>query len=137
MSTNFPECPAWFNEGLGSLYEQSSERDGEIIGLTNWRLAGLQEALRAGEVPSFERLTATTDEEFYDRDPGSNYAQARYLLYYLQERGLLHQYYRRFRASVAADPTGYQTLRSILETDDMDAFFATWRDYVLALEFAG
>jgi len=43
MAANFPDCPAWFNEGLASLYEQSSERDGKIIGLTNWRLAVCRE----------------------------------------------------------------------------------------------
>lgn len=30
MASNFPECPSWFNEGLASLYEQASERDGHI-----------------------------------------------------------------------------------------------------------
>ena len=29
VAANFPECPAWFNEGLGSLYEQSDERTAE------------------------------------------------------------------------------------------------------------
>ena len=28
VAANFPDCPAWFNEGLGSLYEQSGELDG-------------------------------------------------------------------------------------------------------------
>jgi len=37
-----------FNEGLASLYEQSAERDGRIIGQTNWRLRGLQSAIRKG-----------------------------------------------------------------------------------------
>ena len=56
MAANFPKCPAWFNEGLGSLYEQSgSSREGKIIGLTNWRLAGLQKAIRADRLPSFKR----------------------------------------------------------------------------------
>lgn len=135
MRTNFPDCPAWFNEGMGSLYEQSAERDGDIIGLTNWRLEGLKRALRADTVPSFATLTATTDEEFYEADPGSNYAQARYLLYYLQEHGLLHDYYQRFVANADSDPTGYKTLQAVLGKPDMDQFFATWRDYVLALEF--
>ena len=135
MRSNFRACPAWFNEGMGSLYEQASERDGDIIGLTNWRLAGLQDALRANRVPSFETLMATTDEEFYEQDPGSNYAQARYLMYYLQEKGLLHDYYRQYVANAASDPTGYQTLQKILQEDDMDAFFATWKRYVLGLEF--
>ncbi len=68
MHANFPACPAWFNEGMGSLYEQSSERQGGIVGLTNWRLAGLQKAIRDGKVPDFKKLTGTSDGEFYNED---------------------------------------------------------------------
>jgi hypothetical protein len=74
VASNFPECPAWFNEGLGSLYEQCSQRGGRIRGLTNWRLAGLQAAIRAKSVPSFKSLTSTTTREFYEDDLGTNYA---------------------------------------------------------------
>ncbi len=104
MSANFPECPSWFNEGLASLYEQSSERDGRIIGLTNWRLAGLQEAIREGTVPPFKTLCGTTTRQFYDQDKGTNYSQARYLCYHLQERGLLKLYYQTFRKNCETDP---------------------------------
>jgi hypothetical protein len=135
MRANFPQCPAWFNEGLGSLYEQSSSRDGHIIGLTNWRLPALQEAIRAKKVPSFQALTATSSAEFYDQDPGTNYAQARYLAYYLQEQGLLGRFYREFRASAATDPTGYATLRSVLGSPDMGAFQKRWESFVLGLRF--
>jgi len=137
IEANFPECPAWFNEGLGSLYEQSSSRAGHIIGLTNWRLAGLQQALRRGSVPTFERLTSTTTNEFYEKDPGTNYAQARYLLYYLQEKGLLVRYYRRFHANRERDPTGYQTLKDVLGLTqrDIPGFERDWARYVLALRF--
>ena len=38
VEANFPDCPPWLNEGLGSLYEQSGEQDGHIVGYTNWRL---------------------------------------------------------------------------------------------------
>ena len=135
VEANFPSCPAWFNEGLGSLYEQSAERDGKIVGLTNWRLAGLQRAIRKGRVPSFRELTATSKGEFYDEDPGSNYAQARYLLYYLQERDLLGRYYRQFRATHKTDPGGYQALVEVLGEDDMAAFQKRWERYVLSLSF--
>ena len=47
---------------LMTLYEQSGERDGHIIGYTNWRLAGLQKAIKEGRVPTFKTLTATTTE---------------------------------------------------------------------------
>jgi hypothetical protein len=41
IEANFPNCPAWLNEGLGSLYEQCGEVDGHIHGYTNWRLPGI------------------------------------------------------------------------------------------------
>jgi hypothetical protein len=135
MDTNFPECPSWFNEGMGSLYEQSQGKGEEIIGLTNWRLAGLQEAIRKGEVPSFKELTSTTTHEFYNTDRGTNYAQARYLCYYLQEKGLLTKFYHAFTAACAEDPTGYKTLQSVLGKKDMDAFKKEWETYVLKLRF--
>ncbi|MHC4473650.1 MAG: C39 family peptidase [Planctomycetota bacterium] len=53
IEANFPGCPPWFNEGLGSLYEQCSERHGAIWGLTNWRLKGLKKEIRGGTLPSF------------------------------------------------------------------------------------
>jgi hypothetical protein len=133
VETNFPECPTWFNEGLASLYEQSAERDGEIVGLTNWRLAGLQTALREGTVPSFREL-CETGEGFYTADPGSNYAQARYLCYWLQEQGLLRRYYTDFRTNCRDDPTGYATLVAIVGPD-MAAFRKGWEQFVLALRF--
>jgi hypothetical protein len=135
MRVNFPDCPPWFNEGMGSLYEQCSERDGSIWGLTNWRLAGLQETIRKKSVPSFRELTAMDDEDFYQKDKGTNYAQARYLLYYLQEKGLLVKFYREFTANAKNDPTGYKTLQKVLGEKDMDAFKKRWEAYVLTLKF--
>jgi hypothetical protein len=136
MAANFPNCPAWFNEGLGSLYEQSaSSREGEIIGLTNWRLTGLQRAIRANRLPSFKTLCSTSTHEFYTKDKGNNYAQARYLCYYLQERKLLRKFYHAFAANQRKDPSGYDTLRKILDRDDMDQFQKDWEAYVLKLRF--
>jgi hypothetical protein len=135
MAANFPECPSWFNEGLASLYEQCEDENGQIHGNTNWRLAGLQKAIRNGRLPSFKTLCATTSDEFYEKDRGDNYAQARYLCYYLQEKGLLHEFYRQFHAHCEQDPTGYDTLKKVLGRDDMAKFQAEWAAYVLKLRF--
>lgn len=135
VAANFPQCPSWFNEGLGSLYEQCGDRDGRITGYTNWRLAGLQQAIRTQSVPSFETLCSTGRNEFYNSDRGTNYAQARYLCYYLQERDLLGKFYHRFRDNCREDPTGYQTLKAVLGSRDMDAFQKEWQQYVLKLRF--
>jgi len=135
MRANFPEAPSWFDEGLGSLFEQSADRDGHIVGLTNWRLEGLKDAIAGGELPSFEALIATTSRGFYDEDPGTNYAQARYLLYYLQQHDLLVRYYRELLAAHETDPTGLATLKSVLGTDDIAAFQRKWEAWVMKLEF--
>jgi hypothetical protein len=135
VRANFPSCPAWLNEGLGSLYEQCGERDGHIVGYTNWRLAGLQRAIRAERLPSFRTLTATTDRGFYGDDRGTNYAQARYLCYYLQEQGKLTAFYRDFVANQKEDPTGYETLVKTIGEADMDAFQKKWERFVLELTF--
>lgn len=135
MAANFPDCPAWFNEGLASLYEQSRDVGGHIHGSTNWRLRGLQIAITADDVPAFATLCNTTTREFYNEDPGTNYAQARYLCYYLQEHGKLVKYYHQFRANSARDPGGYKTLTSVLGEEDMEAFKDKWEEFVLQLRF--
>jgi hypothetical protein len=135
MAANFPACPAWFNEGLASLYEQCHERGGRICGLPNWRLDGLQAAIHRGAVPAFETLCKTTSDEFYGEDRGTNYAQARYLCLYLQEQGLLKTFFHRFRRSAADDPSGYDTLTKLVGDDGMDAFQKRWEEFVMGLEF--
>ncbi|MCE9554092.1 MAG: C39 family peptidase [Planctomycetes bacterium] len=135
MATNFPACPSWFNEGLASLYEQTGSRDGHIIGRTNWRLPGLQRAIRGRGLGSFEQLCSTSTREFYEDPRGTNYAQARYLCYYLQEQGKLQEFYRRFSREAAEDPTGFETLKSVLGEKDMLSFQKRWEKNVLALEF--
>ncbi|MBN1916776.1 MAG: C39 family peptidase [Verrucomicrobia bacterium] len=138
MASNFPACPAWFNEGLASLYEQCSERRGQIVGLTNWRLEGLQKTIRAGKLPSFRELLGTAAGQPYSLDGGSFYAQGRYLCYYLQEQGLLVKYYHAFVRNAAVDPGGYETLKVALglkNDAEMDAFQKRWEQWVLRLRF--
>ena len=135
VAANFPDCPTWFNEGLGSMYEQSAEKDGHIVGLTNWRLPILQKAITADKVPPFKDLFDMDAETFYTEDKGTNYAQSRYLLYYLQQNNLLHDYYKAFLQNQKADPTGLDTLKTILKETDLDAFQDRWQKWVLTLHF--
>ena len=137
VRANFPTCPAWFNEGLGSLYEQSEERAGRIHGLPNWRLPGLQEIVRAGRTIPFADFVALSDADFYGGPTGYNqhYGQARYLCYYLQEHGLLQQYYREFHGHRHDDPTGLQALKKVLGTEDLAGFQRQWEKFVLGLHF--
>jgi len=135
VESNFPGAPAWLNEGLGSLYEQCGEKNGRIWGYTNWRLPGLQKAIRKGAVPSFKELTSMSSHQFYQQDRGTNYSQSRYLLYYLQSKLQLVPFYKLFHRNRKQDPTGYASLKKILGITDMAAFKRKWERYVLTLRF--
>jgi hypothetical protein len=133
MEANFAACPPWLNEGLGSLYEQCGEVDGHIHGFTNWRLPGLQRAINAKNVPAFKALTEMDASAFYNDDKGTNYAESRYLCYYLQEKGLLVKFYQEFHARQKEDPSGLKSLQKVLAESDMNAFKIRWEKYVLDL----
>lgn len=127
IEANFPRCPAWLNEGLGSLYEACRDKDKRIVGVLNWRLSGLQTAIKDKRRPSIASMVATTRSEFYGAQSGVYYAQARYLCYYLQEKGQLRAFYKRFHKDQASDPSGAASLKAIV--GDLAAFdkrFETW-----------
>jgi len=134
VHADFPDCPQWLNEGLASLFEHVSMVDGHITGHTNWRLSGLQKAIEHDMVPSFEWLMERSYDQFYREDPGTNYAQSRYLCQYLQEKGVLRAYYRQVKANQRRDPTGWKTLVALLDIDDEAIFMAEWQAWVMSLE---
>jgi hypothetical protein len=137
IASDFPNVPSWFNEGLGSLYEQCSiGRDHQTItGLANWRLPALKAAIKKDELRPLRELIE--DENFYDAaHVGMNYAQARYLLMYLQEKNLLTNYYARFRDNAADDPTGLRTLKAVIAPQSLEDFEKQWRAWVLTLHFS-
>ncbi len=125
---DFPDIPSWFNEGLGSLYERCSMNNKEILGHTNWRLPELKEAIQNNLYNSLEWLINTTDEEFYDYESSKNYAQARYLCQYLQEKKLLRIFYKNFRDNYEKDKSGRTQLEEVtrMRLADLDYLFVEW-----------
>ena len=134
---DFPEMPDWFNEGLASLHEQCrfrEEADGPSIeGLENWRLSGLQKAIRAGKLRSLESLLSADD--FRGRQQGLNYAQARYLCLYLERQGLLSDFYHRFRRTHTDDPHGVRALAAIVPDFSWQSLDEQFQNWVLTLEY--
>ena len=123
-----PGLPEWFDEGLASLYEQCrfSDNGRRLEGLSNWRLAALRSALDRGGVQPLARLAAPHSiRRAYE---AVDYAHARYLCLYLQERGLLATYYRRLRANLEQDPGGLRTLCEVLGSpaEAIDRDFRRW-----------
>lgn len=134
VDADFPNCPAWLNEGLGSLFECCREKDGRIRGGLNWRLPGLQKQIAAGALPSFTRLLSLSVKEFYD-GAIDHYPMARYLCLHLQERGTLATFYRAFRDGRASDPKGVAALAAALGTNDLSAAKAEWERWAGTLRF--
>ena len=48
---------------------------------------------------------------------------------------MLIKFYHQFRENVSDDPTGYQTLQSVLGNPDMDRFKKHWEEYTMKLRF--
>jgi len=132
---DFPEVPDWFNEGLGSLHEQCRFLpDGSgIQGLVNWRLPALQEAIRRGRLRPLRELVTAGD--FRTGPVGLNYAQARYFCMYLQQKGVLKRFYRRFRDQVQQDPTGSRFVMEVLPGTSWEQLDRDFRRWVLTLRY--
>ena len=133
VEANVPGCPSWLNEGLGSLFEQSHDVDGHIRGLVNWRLDGLQEAIEQKRTVPLTTLVQTTTAEFYGERSSLQYAQARYLLLWLQEHDLLLPFWKGWLEARAEDPTGEATLKQVLDVDDLAKFQPRLESWVARL----
>lgn len=126
---DFPEMPEWFDEGLASLHEESEfSPDGRhLVGGDNWRLEFLKEADARG---CWKPLRQLLEQPFAQPDVAAlDYAMARYVGLFLQERGLLAAYYRRCRDLIATDSTGQSALLSLfpgLTLEDIDQEFRDW-----------
>ena len=130
MEANLPDVPAWFNEGLASLYEQPRERDGHMWGTTNWRLPGLQQMIRKQTLPRVTALLSTTSDEFYDARYDA-YAYARFLCQYLQDHGKLRAFYAKLAADTR-DRTGARALEDVLG-QDLASFQPVFEKWAMSL----
>ena len=123
------QLPEWFDEGLGGLHEEAAfSADGKrLIGLNNWRCKLTRQAEKSGRLPRFEALTDPTT--FRSGDVGLNYAVARSVCLFLQDRGLLEKYYQELRTRWPSDPNGLSTLCQVLgakSPTQVERQFATW-----------
>ena len=130
---DFPNCPTWLFEGIGSLFEQCHvTRDGLLRGRVNWRLP----VLRNGGFVPLETLITMTNDEFRGDNESLNYANARYLCFYLQERDLLARFYKASREAHkdGTDTTGWDTFRLVID-EPPDEFEKKWHAWVRTLRW--
>ncbi len=123
------ELPEWFDEGLGALHEEAeyAAQGQRLIGLPNWRCKLTRQAAQADHLPSLAALTDPAT--FRSGDVGLNYAVARSLCLYLQDRQLLQKYYQELRTRWPSDPQGVSTLCRVLgvkSPTQVERQFAAW-----------
>lgn len=130
---DFPQMPGWFDEGLASVFEEADfSPDGlQLVGVSNWRLNHLLHAMQRRRLKTLESLITARKVDSDNQEV--QYAQARYFCLYLQDRGLLPFFYRKFRRKYSSDPSGARTLCSVLGTDDFDSIDRDFRRWVIAL----
>jgi hypothetical protein len=134
LQVDFQEIPFWLEEGLASLYEQSAEVEGRMVGLVNFRLRVLQDALQKGRIWPLDQLIQSDRSGIGSDDLDLFYAQARYFCYYLQELHLLRTFYRTFREDPFMDPNGSQALMKVLGETSIKAIERDWIDYIEGLD---
>ena len=125
---DFPLMPEWFDEGLASLFEQSEFTDNNrrLCGTDNWRVHHVLRAIHDNHLrPTSDLANVGLRTEHQAID----YAQARYLCLYLQDQQLLEPYYRKLRSQSTIDPTGWNTLVTLLDLEkpaEVDVDFRRW-----------
>jgi hypothetical protein len=117
------------------IAELACARHGHMRGGLNWRLPGLQAALKRGDAPSFERIGDAGRLSFNGKDSGALYATSRYLLYWLQEKEVLVRYFHAFRDRHAADSSGMRILSELLGRP-LPELRREWEGYVSRLTLA-
>jgi hypothetical protein len=121
--------PIWLVEGLASLLEAADVVDDRLVPRPEARLGELQEAVARGRALPWETLTRL-DQPAFLADADLAYAQARHVLLYLSERGLLRRFYDDYvePASFEADPSGLEALEVALgrPIEEVERDWARW-----------
>jgi hypothetical protein len=115
LRSDFPDVPSWFDEGFAALHEKSAYKKGELKGEFSWRIIAIRRALDGNKYTGLRKLMETNDDELYGARSTFYYAQARYLLMYVQEKGKLKDYYKSFKNTYEKDGTGITQMEKILK----------------------
>ena len=104
---DFAQMPEWFDEGLASVHEQSefSEDGLRLIGLSNWRINPLRQALENHRLQPLVALISR--QSVREHHQSIDYAQSRYFCLYLQHRRLLEAFLSKIPRECGHRPSGH------------------------------
>ncbi len=105
MAASRQSHPIWIAEGLATLFEASTITPSGLVPKIDMRLAILQKAIRDKKAFPLKDLLSMGRKPFM-QDASVAYAEARYVMYYLHERGRLDDFYSRYKDTFTHDPQG-------------------------------
>jgi len=127
--------PIWLREGLAMLFQDARVTPSGLEPVLNAELWTLQKAIRQKRAIPLRSFFPMGQSTFL-KTPPLSYAQAKYVVYYLHHRGRLGQWYRRYKATYTADPSGEKAFGAILgnRTETLEK---QWHAWVTSLKYTG
>ncbi|MFH1422098.1 MAG: DUF1570 domain-containing protein, partial [Planctomycetota bacterium] len=119
--------PMWIAEGLATCFECSEIKDGKIYPIPSTRVGPLKEMMYKNEVIPFESLMKYDYVNFMKKAEYT-YAEVRYIIYYLFEKGKLLEWYETYCNLYNEDPTGILSLEKILgkKIEEIEKEWIAW-----------
>lgn len=107
--------PIWLVEGLATLFESADWKADTLVPRHSFRLPIVQELVRRNRSPGWSGFMKLTHQQFMLGAP-INYAQARYMLHYMCEKGALKRFYDEYTnaGNYGADRTAQESLETAL-----------------------
>lgn len=121
IGDDFPQIPAWLNEGVAALYGTAKWNGKRFEFLVNYRLKDLQKAIREDTLPTIAELAASTAADVRGDKAMMYYAMSRYVLLFVEKQGKLSQLYGELR-----DAKDRKDHVAILTRYVDDAKFVAW-----------
>lgn len=119
VASDFPQAPAWLNEGLASLYERTEWQAGRLVPLPNWRM----DRMREESVPTLAELAGKMPRiGLHSHDV----KEVRVLLLFLDQRRQVDDLYKMVKQQGSS--FDFQTAVSALGPTETE-----WRAFVKTL----
>ena len=124
--------PPWVTEGLATLFESARITPSGLEPNTDLRLYSLQNAIRAKKTVPLDALFKMGHKPFLAQADLA-YAESRYVMLYLHEKGRLRDWYKRYKATFAEDPGGVKALEAMLN-NKLATIEKEWLEWAAALK---
>ncbi len=113
MAAAKQQHPTWICEGFATLFESPLLTTAGLTAQPDGRLLVFQKAIRKKNTIAISELVKYEPKTFQD-NAELCYAEARYLMLYLQDQGVLSKWYEAYKKGYDKDPSGLKAMEKVL-----------------------